>query len=139
MTVVRSTPIVANHPFSLRRFTAIKTLFWACVAIVVGLTILRGIFITTIELRVDEAYYWTWSKEDVISYLDHPPMIAWLIRLSTSVLGDTNFGVRFPGLLAMSLTQVLLGAIVWRILRDPRSVIAVVLMTEATLAYGLGM
>jgi 4-amino-4-deoxy-L-arabinose transferase-like glycosyltransferase len=139
MIVVRSTRIAARHQFSLRRFTAIKTLFWACVATVVGLTIVRGIFITTIDLRVDEAYYWTWSKEDVISYLDHPPMIAWLIRLSTSVFGDTNFGVRLPGLFAMSLMQVLLGAIVWRILRDPRSVIAVVLMTEATLAYGLGM
>jgi len=132
-------PIAARHPFSLRRFTAIKTLFWACVAIVVGLTILRGIFMTTIDLRVDEAYYWTWSKENVISYLDHPPMIAWLIRLSTSVFGDTRFGVRLPGLLAMSLMQVQLGAIVWRILRDVRSVIAVVLMTEATLGYGLGM
>jgi 4-amino-4-deoxy-L-arabinose transferase-like glycosyltransferase len=139
MTSVLSTPIAAQPLFSPRRFTAIKTLFWACVAIVVALTILRGIFITTIDLRVDEAYYWTWSKEDVISYLDHPPLIAWLIRLSTSVFGDTNFGVRFPGLLAMSLMQVLLGAIVWRILRDVRSVIAVVLMTEATLAYGLGM
>jgi 4-amino-4-deoxy-L-arabinose transferase-like glycosyltransferase len=139
MTVVLSTRIAAQPLFSPRRFTAIKTLFWVCVATVVGLTIVRGIFITTIDLRVDEAYYWTWSKEDVISYLDHPPMIAWLIRLSTSVFGDTNFGVRLPGLLAMSLMQVLLGAIVWRILRDPRSVIAVVLMTEATLAYGLGM
>jgi len=139
MTVVLSTPIAAQPLFSLRRFTATKTLFWACVAIVVAVTILRGIFITTIDLRVDEAYYWTWSKEDVISYLDHPPMIAWLIRLSTSIFGDTNFGVRFPGLLAMSLMQVLLGAIVWRILRDIRSVIAIVLMTEATLAFGLGM
>jgi 4-amino-4-deoxy-L-arabinose transferase-like glycosyltransferase len=75
----------------------------------------------------------------VISYLDHPPMIAWLIRLSTWVFGDTNFGVRFPGLLAMSLMQLLLGSIVWQIVRDARSVIAVVLMTEASLAYGLGM
>ena len=139
MTVVLSTPIAAEPLFRVRRLTATKTLFWACVAIVVGLTIVRGIFITTIDLRVDEAYYWTWSKENVISYLDHPPMIAWLIRLSTSVFGDTNFGVRFPGLLAMSLMQVLLAAIVWRILRDVRSVIAVVLMSEATLAFGLGM
>jgi 4-amino-4-deoxy-L-arabinose transferase-like glycosyltransferase len=139
MILARSTGIAAGHPFILRRFTTTKTLFWACVATAVGLTIVRGILITTIDLRVDEAYYWTWSKENVISYLDHPPMIAWLIRLSTSVFGDTNFGVRFSGLLAMSLMQLLLGAIVWRILRDPRSVIAVVLMSEATLAYGLGM
>ena len=47
-----------------------------CVATVAGLAVLRGIFAATIDLRVDEAYYWTWSKESVISYLDHPPLIA---------------------------------------------------------------
>jgi 4-amino-4-deoxy-L-arabinose transferase-like glycosyltransferase len=114
-------------------------LIWACVATLAGLALIRGIFATTIDLRVDEAYYWTWVKEDVLSYLDHPPLIAWLLRSSTSVFGDTNFGVRFPGLLAMALTQLLLGAIVWRIVRDLRYVVAVVLMTEASLAYGLGM
>jgi 4-amino-4-deoxy-L-arabinose transferase-like glycosyltransferase len=107
--------------------------------IVVALTIARGIFATTVDLRVDEAYYWTWSKENVLSYLDHPPLIAWLIRLSRDLFGDTNFGVRFPGLLAMALMQLLLGGIVGRVLRDLRCVIAVVLMTEASLAYGLGM
>ena len=106
---------------------------------IVALTVTRCLFIATIDLRVDEAYYWTWSKENVISYLDHPPLIAWLIRLSTSVFGDTNFGVRFPGLLAMSLMQLLLGGIVWRVVRDLRYVVAVILMTEASLAYGLGM
>jgi hypothetical protein len=63
------------------------------VAVVAGLTVLRGIFATTIELRVDEAYYWTWSKEGVMSFLDHPPPIAWFI--STALFGDNNFGVRW--------------------------------------------
>jgi 4-amino-4-deoxy-L-arabinose transferase-like glycosyltransferase len=114
-------------------------LVWVCLAIVGAMTITRCIFVTTIDLRVDEAYYWTWSKENVISYLDHPPMIAWLVRISTAVFGDTNFGVRFPALLAIALMQLLLGGIVWRTLRDIRYVVAVVLMTEASLAYGLGM
>jgi 4-amino-4-deoxy-L-arabinose transferase-like glycosyltransferase len=106
---------------------------------VTALTLLRFIFVETIDLRVDEAYYWTWSKENVISFLDHPPLIAWLIRLSTLVFGDTNFGVRLPGLLSMALMQLLLGNIVWRTVRDLRYVVAVILMTEASLAYGLGM
>src|SRR6185436_2115368 len=42
-----------------------------CVAVVVALSVLRAIFAVTIELRVDEAYYWTWSRESVISFLDH--------------------------------------------------------------------
>ena len=72
-----------------------------CVAVVAGLTVLRGIFAVSIELRVDEAYYWTWSKENVVSFLDHPPLIAWFVQLGTALFGDSNFGVRFPGLLAM--------------------------------------
>jgi 4-amino-4-deoxy-L-arabinose transferase-like glycosyltransferase len=114
-------------------------MLWACATAIVALTVTRCLFISAIDLRVDEAYYWTWSKENVLSYLDHPPLIAWLIRLSTVVFGDTNYGVRLPGLLSMALMQLLLGNIVWRIVRDLRYVIAVVLMTEASLAYGLGM
>jgi 4-amino-4-deoxy-L-arabinose transferase-like glycosyltransferase len=110
-----------------------------CIAVIAGLTVLRGIFATTIELRVDEAYYWTWSKEGAISFLDHPPLIAWFIRLSTALFGDANFGVRFPGLLSMLVMQLLLADIVWRTLHDWRYVIAVVLMTEAAPDYGLLM
>jgi 4-amino-4-deoxy-L-arabinose transferase-like glycosyltransferase len=102
-------------------------------------TMLRWIFATVIDLRVDEAYYWTWSKENVISYLDHPPLIAWLIRSGTAIFGDTNLGVRFPGLLSMAIMQVLMAAIVARIVRDLRYALAVVLMAEAAFAYGLGM
>ena len=110
-----------------------------CVATVAGLTLLRAMFAVTIELRVDEAYYWTWSKENVLSFLDHPPLIAWFVRLGTALFGDTNFGVRFPGLLSMLVMQVLLADIVWRVVRDWRYVIAVVLMTEAAPHYGLMM
>jgi 4-amino-4-deoxy-L-arabinose transferase-like glycosyltransferase len=114
-------------------------LFTLCFAAIASLTVLRGIFAATIELRVDEAYYWTWSKESVISYLDHPPMVAWCVRLGTFLFGDTNFGVRFSGLVAMALIQLLLADIVWRTLRDFRYVAIAVLLPDATLAYGLLM
>ena len=110
-----------------------------CVAVVAALTVLRAIFATTIELRVDEAYYWTWSKESTLAFLDHPPLIAWFVRFGTALFGDTNFGVRFPGLLSMLVMQLLLADIVWRVVRDWRYVIAVVLMTEAAPHYGLMM
>jgi 4-amino-4-deoxy-L-arabinose transferase-like glycosyltransferase len=139
MTISRSTAVPAPYLLRAPLFNSAVLLPWLCLATVAVLTIIRCNFIAAIDLRVDEAYYWTWSKENVVSYLDHPPLIAWLIRASTSVFGDTNFGVRFPGLLAMSLMQLLLADIVWRVVRDVRYVVAVVLMTEASLAYGLGM
>lgn len=103
------------------------------------MTALRLIYASAIDLRTDEAYYWTWSKENVLSFLDHPPMIAWLIRLSTAVFGDTNLGVRFPGILAMLATEGLLADIVWRLTRDVRAVVIAVSMMEASLYFGLLM
>jgi len=47
--------------------------------------------------------------------------------------------MRPPGLLAMTFMQLLLGSIVWRATRDPRYVIAAILMPESSLAYAIGM
>ena len=97
------------------------------------------IYASLLDLRTDEAYYWTWSKESVLSFLDHPPMIAWFIRFGTAIFGDTNFGVRFAGVLAMLVTQLLLADIVRRVTHDVRAVAIAVLMPEAALYYGLLM
>ena len=108
-------------------------------AVVAALTAMRMIYAGVIELRTDEAYYWTWSKESVLSFLDHPPMIAWFIRFGTAIFGDTNFGVRFVGVLAMPVMQLLLADIVRRATQDFRAVILAVLMPEAAVYYGLLM
>jgi 4-amino-4-deoxy-L-arabinose transferase-like glycosyltransferase len=111
----------------------------AVAALIVVLTALRGTYASLIDLRTDEAYYWTWSKENVLSFLDHPPMIAWFIRFGTAIFGDTNFGVRFAGIVAMLVTQLLLLDIVRRVTHDVRAMVIVVLLPEAALYYGLLM
>jgi 4-amino-4-deoxy-L-arabinose transferase-like glycosyltransferase len=111
----------------------------AVAALIAALTAMRLIYASVMDLRTDEAYYWTWSKENVLSFLDHPPMIAWFIRLGTAIFGDTNFGVRFAGILAMLVTQLLLADIVRRVTHDVRAVVLAVLMPEAALYYGLLM
>jgi 4-amino-4-deoxy-L-arabinose transferase-like glycosyltransferase len=111
----------------------------AVAALIAAMTVLRAVYASVLDLRTDEAYYWTWSKENALSFLDHPPMIAWFIRLGTAIFGDTNFGVRFAGLVAMLVTQGLLADIVWRVTRDFRAVVIAVLMAEAALYYGLLM
>ncbi|MGZ5877009.1 MAG: glycosyltransferase family 39 protein [Bradyrhizobium sp.] len=103
------------------------------------MTALRMIYASVIDLRTDEAYYWTWSKENVLSFLDHPPMIAWFIRFGTTIFGDTNLGVRFAGIVAMLVTQLLLADIVRRVTHDVRAIVLAVLMPEAALYYGLLM
>ena len=111
----------------------------AVAALIAALTALRVIYASVIDLRTDEAYYWTWSKENVLSFLDHPPMIAWFIRFGTAIFGDTNLGVRFAGILAMLVMQLLLADIVRRVTHDVRAIVLAVLMPEAALYYGLLM
>jgi 4-amino-4-deoxy-L-arabinose transferase-like glycosyltransferase len=114
---------------------------WLAVAalLIAAMTVLRLTYASLLDLRTDEAYYWTWSKENVLSFLDHPPMIAWFIRFGTAIFGDTNLGVRFAGILAMLVTQLLLADIVRRVTHDLRAVVIVLLFPEAALYYGLLM
>ncbi len=66
-------------------------------ALVALLLVLRGVMAAVLPLSADEAYYWLWSLHPAFGYFDHPPMIAWLIRAGTLVLGDTPIGVRLAG------------------------------------------
>ena len=113
---------------------------WLAVALLIAaLTAMRLVYAGVLDLRTDEAYYWTWSKESALSFLDHPPGIAWLIRFGTAIFGDTPLGVRFGGIVAMLVTQLLLADIVRRVTHDVRAVIFAVLLPEAALYYGLLM
>ncbi|WP_035721437.1 glycosyltransferase family 39 protein [Bradyrhizobium sp. ARR65] len=107
--------------------------------VIAAMTALRIAYACLIDLRTDEAYYWTWSKENVLCFLDHPPMIAWFIRLGTAMFGDTNFGVRFGGILAMLVTQLLLADIARRVTHDIRAIVLALLLPEAAVYYGLLM
>ncbi|MCU0620736.1 MAG: glycosyltransferase family 39 protein, partial [Gemmatimonadales bacterium] len=42
----------------------------------------------------DEAYYWAWSRRLAAGYFDHPPLVAWVLRLGTGIAGDSPLGVR---------------------------------------------
>lgn len=57
--------------------------------------LLRLIYAGQIELLPEEPYYWNYSQHLDFGYLDHPPMVGWLIRAGTALFGNTEFGVRF--------------------------------------------
>ena len=67
-----------------------------------------------LPLSFDEAYYWDWSRHLAWGYYSKPPMVAWLIALSTHIFGNTEFGVRLPALLC-NLFSLLF---VWLILSE---------------------
>lgn len=67
------------------------------------------------ELIFDEAYYWYYAKNIAWGYFDHPPMVAWLIKLS-GVLFNGELGVRFMSCLLSAATFILL----WSMIDHPK-------------------
>ena len=90
----------------------------AWVALLTGLwAVLNLATAAATDLMGDEAYYWVWSRDLAWGYFDHPPLVAALIRLGTSVFGDTELGVRFWTVLLHWGALNLL----WRVVRTERS------------------
>jgi hypothetical protein len=74
---------------------------WTIVlAIAVAATTARMLAFASLDLYSDEAYYWLWSTRPAAGYFDHPPMVAWLIWISSRLL---------PGELGVRLLFLLLG------------------------------
>lgn len=66
----------------------------AAIGVVSYVVLLRLLFIGLANLLPEEAYYWNYAQHLDIGYLDHPPMVAWLIHVGTALFGNTEFGVR---------------------------------------------
>ncbi len=66
---------------------------------VVALFAVRFLALNTIQLAPDEAYYWYWSRHLSLSYADHPPMVAYVMALFTSMGGNSELFVRLGGFL----------------------------------------
>jgi dolichol-phosphate mannosyltransferase len=87
-------------------------------AVVFGLAgcafVLRWLYAGQVELMPEETYYWNYSRHLDIGYLDHPPLVAWLIKLGTALFGDSEFGVRFGALACGVIASV----VVFRLTRN---------------------
>ncbi len=60
-----------------------------------------------LDLSGDEAQYWDWSRELDLSYYSKGPLVAYIIRASCVVFGETMPAVRLPAvLLAVGTTLV---------------------------------
>ncbi|MEO8669173.1 MAG: glycosyltransferase family 39 protein [Bauldia sp.] len=89
------------------------------------------------NLVPDEAYYWLWSRHLSASYYDHPPMVAWWMRLSTALFGDTALGLRT--LSVVSLVPASAALYLTGIALFDRAVAArAVIFFNATLLIGVG-
>jgi 4-amino-4-deoxy-L-arabinose transferase-like glycosyltransferase len=71
-----------------------------------------------LDLSGDEAHYWDWSRQLDLSYYSKGPLVAYIIRASCALFGDTMWAVRLPalvlsvgtGLVTYLLTRKLFGS-----------------------------
>jgi 4-amino-4-deoxy-L-arabinose transferase-like glycosyltransferase len=65
-------------------------------AAVAALTAIRLLWLAvqSAGLYPDEAQYWFWAQHLAFGYYSKPPLVAWLIALTTGILGDGEFAVR---------------------------------------------
>jgi len=69
------------------------------------------------DLFVDESQYWLWGQSLDLGYYSKPPLIAWLIRGVTELLGsDAPFVVRLPGAILHGAAALIVGAVAARLL-----------------------
>ncbi len=89
------------------------TWFQGAALIVLALTIGRLLVngLSELNLGPDEAQYWSWSKDFAFGYFSKPPMLAWVIGLTTSVCGDTEACIRASSPLLHAGTSLMLFAL----------------------------
>ncbi len=92
--------------------------------------VLRLVYAGSVELMPEETYYWNYSRHLDFGYLDHPPMVAWLIRAATAIFGQTEFGVRAGALGCGVVTSIFVYKLA-RNLFGETAALAALLLTQA--------
>ena len=126
-------PITSNPPSLDTRWRI------ASVGVVVFILLLRLIYLGQAQLIPDEAYYWNYAQHMDLSYIDHPPMAAWLIWLGTSVFGDNEFGVRISAYICGLITMGYLYALTLNIYDKSASMRAMLLLAILPIGFVHGM
>ena len=80
------------------------------------------------DLAPDEAHFWDWSQQLDWSYYSKGPLVAWLIRLSCELFGDTMLAVRLPAVICGSLLLAGLYTLTVQIHRNEKLAFLVVVL-----------
>lgn len=65
--------------------------------------LIKLLTISKINLIAEEAYYWNYANHLALSYLDHPPMVAYLIKIFATIFGINEFAIRLPGVICWAI------------------------------------
>ena len=91
-------------------------------------TLARLLVITTTGLANGEAYYYVWSRFPSWSYYDHPPLVAWMVWLTTR-FSDAEVWIRVGPVLCSTAFAVLVYRLAERLFSARAAFVAVAIVT----------
>jgi 4-amino-4-deoxy-L-arabinose transferase-like glycosyltransferase len=106
-------------------------------AIVLAGAAVRLVLGALVPITVDEAYYVDWARHLQPGYLDHPPLVAWLLAPSLALLGSSTLAVRLPAVLLQAGTT-LLAASLARARGGRAAAVGMALVLQAAPVFSLG-
>jgi hypothetical protein len=111
-----------GRAFSATNYGALA-LGWVATA-----TVVRLVCVAPLPLGNGEAYYYSWSRFLDWSYYDHPPLTAWMVRLTTA-FGSSPAAVRLGPIVAAGVFGLLFYRLAERLFRPRTAFFALVLVT----------
>jgi hypothetical protein len=107
--------------------------------IVVLVSIVRIVAAYRLPFDHDEAYYWLWGQQLALSYVDHPPLVAWLARAG-SLLGAGPGAARLPFIVCEAVAALAAGWAAAVLADDERAALPatalVLFVPQASFAFG---
>jgi hypothetical protein len=91
-----------------------------------------------IDLAGDEAQYWDWSRHLDLAYYSKGPLVAYVIRASCAVLGDTMSAIRLPALILAIGTSICTYWLTRRLFGSDRLALGAVLLGAIVPMYAAG-
>lgn len=101
---------------------------WAIALSLLALFVFRLWYVHFRQLMPDETVYWQWSRHLQWGYLDHPPMLAAMIKASTAIFGTSEFSVRLPVVLLAWGAFAAIVALAHALYRDTRITVLVAVL-----------
>ncbi len=120
---------------------ATRLVSWRSLAVglVVCVALLRLIYSSQVELLPEETYYWNYSRHLDLGYLDHPPMVAWLIHAGTTLFGETAFGIRSGAIVCGAIASVYVYRLTRDLFDDDSALVALVFMQALPFFFFSGL
>lgn len=133
--VAGASQVASAAPASLQQYAAM----FAAVAVLTMLWRFFALSQLDVTLHVDEAQYWTWSRNLDWGYYSKPPLIAALIAASTALFGDSVIGVKALSMLMYPLAAAAVFVLAARMFDARTAFLAATIFLLSLLSMWLGL